>query len=109
MGFVVTAGYVTVETAVPGGRAAIDIPRGTALPADVPAEQVKVLLDRGDIELVLTEPDGDEGLADGTIADVLDRVGGDPERARAALRAEQARGVKARSTLLRDLAAIAGE
>lgn len=40
--YVVTAGYVTVETERPGGgRAAVDIPRGQTLPADVPAEQIE--------------------------------------------------------------------
>jgi len=46
----VVAGYVTVETAVPGGRAEIDIPRGALLPADVPAEQRERLLRLGAIE-----------------------------------------------------------
>lgn len=46
---VVAAGYVTVETAVPGGRAQIDIPRGAALPDDVPAEQVAQLAALGHI------------------------------------------------------------
>ena len=39
--YVVTAGYVTVETERPGGgRAAVDIPRGQILPADVPQAQI---------------------------------------------------------------------
>lgn len=46
---VVTAGYVSVETAVPGGRATVDIPAGQVLPADVPAEQVASLLAAGRI------------------------------------------------------------
>lgn len=49
MGYVVTAGYVTVETAVPGGRARIDIPAGRPLPDDVPAEDVDRLLGLGHI------------------------------------------------------------
>jgi len=53
----VTAGYVTVETAVPGGRAQIDIPRGADLPGDVPAEQVDHLLRTGAIEAVEPAPE----------------------------------------------------
>lgn len=49
MALIVTAGYVTVETAVPGGRANVDIPRGEVLPDDVPDEQRDTLLRRGDI------------------------------------------------------------
>ncbi|HEY9475629.1 MAG TPA: histone-like nucleoid-structuring protein Lsr2 [Mycobacteriales bacterium] len=48
----VAAGYVTVETAVPGGRAYVDIPRGELLPGDVPDDQVVVLLGRGHLEPV---------------------------------------------------------
>lgn len=47
--YVVVAGYVTVETAVPGGRASVDIPRGVVLPGDVPAEQVTAELRAGRI------------------------------------------------------------
>lgn len=49
MGYIVTAGYVTVQTAVPGGRAWIDIPRGSALPDDVPDEERDRLLALGHI------------------------------------------------------------
>ena len=108
--YVVTAGYVTVQTAVSGGRAAVDIPRGATLPDDVPAEQRETLLARGDIAVVTValaaEPEW-AGLTDGTIAEVLARVGGDPNKAAEALMAEEAKGAKARSTLVRDLAAIA--
>jgi hypothetical protein len=52
----VAAGYVTVETAVEGGRASVDIQRGALLPGDVPREQFDRLLDRGDIEPVPDEP-----------------------------------------------------
>lgn len=55
-GFVVTAGYVTVETAVPGGRANVDIPRGALLPDDVPDEQRETLLRRGEVVERATEP-----------------------------------------------------
>lgn len=119
MGHIVTAGYVTVETAVPGGRAQVDIPRGHTLPDDVPAEQVSRLVELGDIaafavERVDEEPEVEggpvePGPADGTIADVLDRVGSDPAKARVAFEAEQAKGDKARTTLLGALADITGE
>ncbi|MEO3922704.1 hypothetical protein ABGB07_02295 [Micromonosporaceae bacterium B7E4] len=56
-GYVVTAGYVTVETAVPGGRAAVDIPRGAELPDDVPDEQRAALLTQGHIEPARAEPE----------------------------------------------------
>ena len=52
MAYVVTSGYVTVETAVGAGRAHVDIPRGAVLPGDVPAEQVDTLLRLGHIEAV---------------------------------------------------------
>ena len=55
MGYVVTAGYVTVETAVPGGRARIDIPAGQPLPGDVAAEDAERLLALGHIAAVPDE------------------------------------------------------
>jgi hypothetical protein len=50
--YIVAAGYVTVQTAVPGGRAAIDVPRGALLPEDVPAEEFAALLASGAIVVV---------------------------------------------------------
>lgn len=103
--FVVTAGYVTVITAVPGGRAHVDIPRGAALPADVPQEDVARLLALGQIE----EPDGpgvdtnDDGVPEGSARQVMEWVGSDPERAAMALDIEQAKGDNARSTLVASL------
>lgn len=47
-----TAGYVTVETAVPGGRARVDVHRGALLPDDVPAEDVDRCLALGQVEQV---------------------------------------------------------
>lgn len=49
MRYVVTAGYVTVETSVGAGRAYVDIPRGAPVPGDVPAEQVEMLLRLGHV------------------------------------------------------------
>jgi hypothetical protein len=57
MSYVVVAGYVTVETAVPGGRANVDIPRGRHLPDDVPAEQVETELRLGRVEEQPEPPD----------------------------------------------------
>lgn len=45
-------------------------------------------------------------LADGTVDEVLDRVGDDKSKAQAALDAETAKGGKARSTLVEKLRAI---
>jgi len=56
MAHIVTAGYVTVETAVPGGRARIDVPRGAELPGDVPAEEVESLVRLGHIEELAAKP-----------------------------------------------------
>jgi hypothetical protein len=48
-----------------------------------------------------------EAVPDGTIAVVLDWVGGDPARAARALQSEQARGEQARKTLVADLEQLA--
>lgn len=102
MALIVRAGYVTVETAVPGGRAHIDIPAGQVLPDDVPAEQREQLLARGDVFPALEAEPEDQGegdpdaLPDGTVADVLAWVGDDKARAEQALEAEQAEGGKNR-------------
>lgn len=114
MGHVVKAGYVTVETAVPGGRAQVDIPRSARLPDDVPEAEVRALLERGDIEpdapaprpapqpVKAPEPDPD-AVPDGTIPAVIDWVDGDKVRAQRALDAEQAKGETARTTLVNQL------
>ncbi len=61
MEYIVTAGYVTVETAVPGGRARVDISRGARLPDDVPQEDVDRCLTLGQVEAVSqAEPDEQE-------------------------------------------------
>ena len=73
MRYVVTAGYVTVETAVPGGRASIDIPRGAMLPDDVPDEQVRVALRLGLIA-PLSEPSPEPGPV------AAQEVGGPPPK-----------------------------
>lgn len=100
MTYQVTAGYVTVTTAVPGGRARVDIQRGNALPDDVPSEEVDALLRLGSLVWVADDPgpasddvgvDEPPALAvpNGTVAEMLAWVGSDPVRAAAALAAEQ--------------------
>jgi len=114
----VTAGYVTVETEQPGGgRANVDIRRGAILPADVPAEQIATELRLSTIEVVVEapaaalekaqeqemadvpppppppsnpEPEAVEVPEGMSVATTLEWVGGDVERATAALVAEQA-------------------
>lgn len=84
--YVVTAGYVTAETAVGAGRAHIDIPRGEYLPADVPGEQVDAFLAYGQISEV-PEPAGVAGL-EAPVATVLAKAGG--KRATKATKAAKA-------------------
>ncbi len=102
MAYIVTAGYATVETAVPGGRARVDIPRGERLPGDVPREDVERCLAAG---AVRAEREADDEVPGGTIADILDWVGDDPDRAANALTVEEE--TTARSTLMAKLRAIA--
>lgn len=92
--YVVTAGYVTVETERPGGgRAAVDIPRGQTLPTDVPQEQIEWELRLRTIEPVSepNPPAAVEEMPSGmSVATTLTWVGGNPARAWLALTAEQA-------------------
>lgn len=117
MNYRVTDGFATVETAVGAGRARIDVPRGELLPADVPVEEVTLLLAQGRIEAVGTAivaaapapvTGGDEVPA-GTVDEVLTWVDADPARAAEALAAEQAKGEGARSTLVTKLTALADQ
>lgn len=111
MRYVVTAGYVTAETAVPSGRAAVDIPRGALLPEDVPAETVAALLGRGDIEAVAQAPAPDpdpDAMPDGPIPALLAWVGDDLDRASRALDAEQDKGDQARKGVVEPLTALLG-
>lgn len=114
--YVVTAGYVTVETERPGGgRALVDVARGTILPADVPQEQIEHELRLRTIELVReakrpkvatpNEPEpvkdpGPEGVPAGmSVSATLTWVGSDATRAKAALAAEES-AVSPRATLI---------
>lgn len=149
MEYQVTAGYVTVPTAVEGGGVAhVDIARGEVLPADVPDDHVQVLLGRGHIAPVdkFDEVEGDEiegdgsgdalppidpeaqeelevgpvdsapaelevpdeePVPDGTAAQILEWVAGDPAKAVRAMQAEAGRD-KPRSGLITDLGKITG-
>lgn len=107
----VTAPYVTAQTAVDGGRAEVDIPRGAVLPDDVPDEQRERFLRLGQVEPVepvdeLVDDADDEEVPVGTIDEVLAWVGDSPDRAGRALDAEQAKVDGARSTLVARLNAI---
>lgn len=107
--YVVTAGYVTVETERPGGgRAAVDIPRGQTLPADVPQAQIEWELKLRTIEPIgeAKTPDEppaplvvDEMPSGMSVAGTLTWVGGNPARARLALTAERA-AASPRATLI---------
>lgn len=113
--YVVTAGYVTVETALPsGGRAAIDVPRGQLLPADVPQAQIDWELRLRTIEpvaepkakptaIAAEEPAAplavDEMPSGMSVSATLTWVSGNPARAWLALTAEQA-SASPRATLI---------
>lgn len=55
MAYVVVAAYVTAETNVGAGRARVDLPYGTILPADVPAEDINRLTASGAVEQIANE------------------------------------------------------
>lgn len=120
--YVVTAGYVTVETELPGGgRAHVDIPRGQILPADVPQEQVEHELRLHTIEAVavavatatVVADSGDDvpppdpnALPSGlSVSATQTWVGTDKARAELALAAEIA-AASPRSTLVARLQAV---
>jgi hypothetical protein len=129
----VTAGYVTVETAVAGGRANVDVPRGSLLPPDVPQAQIDHELSLGtiveeyaDVTESPSDQDGggsagDSGAGDGddgqddvklpevpagmSVSATQEWVGSDALKAQAALVAEQA-SASPRSTLVARLEAV---
>lgn len=114
--YVVTAGYVTVETELPGGgRAHVDVRRGELLPDDVPDAQVEHELGLRTIEAVdepkpatptaAVTPPGDPAdpaaLPDGlSVPGTLEWVGADKDRAQVALDAETSPAGKDRATLV---------
>jgi hypothetical protein len=120
----VTAGKVTVETAVGPGRAQVDFFKGDVLPNDVPQAQIETELGLHTIvEVVRAEPAvggsaGDSGAGDdqegaGTlsvpggmsVSTTLEWVDSDPLKAQAALNAEEA-SASPRSTLVARLEAV---
>ncbi len=120
MAYVVTAGYVTVETERPGGgRALVDIKRGEILPADVPQEQIDTELRLCTIEPVpvptvaevvdsggdVLPPDPNALPAGLSVTATQIWVGTDKERAEVALAAENA-AASPRSTLVARLEAV---
>lgn len=112
MADVVLAGYVTVETAVPGGRAWVDVPRGSMLPDDVPYELLAQLraagkVGRADPPPTDVDPAIEEEFAFGsTIEKTLAWVGNDVDKARQALTAETSDGGKNRPRLIAQLEQI---
>ena len=118
----VTAGHVTVETAVPCGRALIDIARGELVPLDVLQEQIDHELNLGQIEPVEvdeSEPsnedddEGDEQSSESlvvpekmSVPTTLEWVGVDLAKAKAALAAETAQTGQDRKTLIARLEEI---
>lgn len=122
--FRVTAGYVTVETELPGGsRANIDVPKGEFLPADVPQAQIDWELQLNTIERIRpaapervaapevpkpvepVEANSDELPPGLSVSATLTWVNGSESRALIALLAEQA-SASPRATLLDRLAKI---
>jgi len=126
--YVVTAGYVTVETQVGAGRAMVDIPKGSPLPDDVSEEHRTRLIgagavaaesgdqeDRSDAAAArpvpgLVEPDeiDTDVIPAGSAEQVLEWVGEDLARARVALHEEKAKGLNARQGLITELEKVAG-
>ncbi|MFC4146608.1 hypothetical protein ACFO0M_10105 [Micromonospora mangrovi] len=134
--YVVTAGYVTVETQVGAGRAQVDVPHGSPLPGDVSDEHRQRLLDAGAIGLQddkdapadtegpttrfgtpagrpvpgLVEPDEIDRdiITAGTAEAILDWVGEDLARARVALDMEQTKGLNTRQGLVAELQKLMG-
>jgi hypothetical protein len=120
----VTAGHVTVETAVSGGRALIDVFRGELVPLDVPKEQIDWELQLGTIEPTEvdehepSDQDSDMDKTDGngegaggepepivlppgmSVATTLEWVGEDAGKAKAALAAEVGEDGNGRNTLI---------
>lgn len=118
---VVKAGTVTVLTQVGAGKAWVDLPQGSAVPGDLSDEERERLLASGAIgrsdgkpyeapaaaRPVAGEVEPDEIdpkiIPSGTVEQILGWVGDDLARARVARDMEEAKGPKARATLLKAL------
>lgn len=79
---------------------------GAVLPDSLDQGRVKQLAEEGVLEKVKAAKSEDSGPKPGTVEFILNEVGDDPEKAKAALEAEQAED-KPRSTLVEKLEAIA--
>lgn len=116
---VVKAGSIQVLTQVGAGKAYVDVPQGAAVPDDISDEDRKRFLDSGAIgksddaayvsaaRPVAGEVEPDEIDKDvipaGSVDQILGWVGEDLARARVAREMEEAKGPKARATLLKAL------
>lgn len=72
-------------------------------------ERCEQLADEGMLEKVKAEKPADSDTKSNKVEDVLAEVGDDKEKAAAALAAEQAKGDKARKTLVEPLESILGK
>jgi hypothetical protein len=118
---VVKAGAITVLTKVGAGMAYVDVPQGSAVPADISDEDRTRFLGSGAIgrrdgkpyeapvgaRPVPGEVEPDEIdpkiIPSGSVEQILGWVGEDLARARVAREMEEAKGPKARATLLKAL------
>lgn len=119
---VVKAGSIQVLTQVGAGMAYVDVPQGSAVPADISDEDRKRFTDSGaigksdDAAYVTAarpvpgevEPDEIDPkiIPSGSVDQILDWVGDDLARARVAADMELAKGPKARAGLLQKLADV---
>lgn len=122
-GLVVKAGSIQVLTQVGAGRAWIDVPQGSPVPADLDPETRERLLasnaigkvdDDGEFVAVArpvageVEPDeiDKDIIPAGSVEQIMAWVGDDLARARVAADMEEAKGPKARANLLKKLADV---
>ena len=94
---------LTVVRLADGSRA--NVHRGGVVPSTADLKDVARLVEEGYLAKATPAPDESAGKP-ATIDEVMTEVGDDPEKARAALEVEQARGDAARSTLIGKLEAV---
>lgn len=98
---------LTVVRLADGSRA--NVHRGGVVPSTADPKDVARLVEEGYLAKATPEPAPEPDESAGkpaTIDEVMTEVGDDPEKARAALEVEQARGEAARSTLIGKLEAV---
>ena len=96
---------LTVVRLADGSRA--NVHRGGVVPSTADPKDVARLVEEGYLAKATPAPAPDESAGKpATIDEVMTEVGDDPEKARAALEVEQARGDAARSTLIGKLEAV---